>query len=151
MPYETRLFIKTGMACLVLTFAIGAVLLILAAVGRPAPYVFQVEHAHLGFVGWLVNVVMGVALWMFPLDQGRYPRTRGRYSTPLVIWIYLLLNSGLLVRLLIEPTAAFGKLHGAGAALLIAAALAQFLAIALFVATIWSRVRSPSQAAPGLR
>ena len=57
MPYVPRLFIKTGIICLAMTFLLGAVLLVLEAVGRPAPFIIGIEHGHMGFVGWLVNTV----------------------------------------------------------------------------------------------
>ncbi|MDE2571370.1 MAG: hypothetical protein KGM44_02470, partial [bacterium] len=79
MPIEPRLFIKTAMIYLVLTFLAGAMLAIFEAAQHPLPPVIAIEHGHAGFVGWLVNLVIGVALWMFPLDTKRFPESRGRY------------------------------------------------------------------------
>ncbi len=59
MPHEARIFVKTGLIYLTLTFALGGVLLILEALGRPAPEAFALQHAHFGAVGWLVNIVIG--------------------------------------------------------------------------------------------
>ncbi len=72
MPIEPRIFIKTGIAYLFLTFLAGGIMTIMEATGHAVPRVFKVEHGHMGFVGWLVNVVVGVALWMFPLDRTRF-------------------------------------------------------------------------------
>ena len=58
MPQEARLFVKTGLIYLALTFVLGGVLLMLEALGRPAPDAFAIEHAHFGAVGWLVNILI---------------------------------------------------------------------------------------------
>ncbi len=79
MPPEARWFVKAGLCYLALTFIVGSVLLALEAFRSPAPYVLGVEHAHLGLVGWLVNTVIGIALWMLPLNRARFPHTQGRY------------------------------------------------------------------------
>jgi hypothetical protein len=96
-------FVKTGLVYLVLTFSLGGVLLMLEALGRSVPYVFSVEHAHLGEVGWLVNIVIGIALWMLPLNRERFPATQGRYPTLVVYTSFVLLNRGLVLRLIAEP------------------------------------------------
>src|ERR1035438_2829573 len=103
MPREARIFVKAGLVYLVLTFALGGVLLMLEALGRSVPYVFAIEHAHLGDVGWLVNIVIGIALWMLPLNRERFPATQGRYPSAPVYACFVLLNGGLALRLIAEP------------------------------------------------
>ena len=75
MPLESRLFVKTSLVYLLATFVMGTVDAILAVTGRPQPPFVASIHAHLGFVGWLVNVVMGIALWFLPLARERFPET----------------------------------------------------------------------------
>lgn len=150
MPHQTRLFVKTGLVYLALTFALGGILLFLEAVGRPAPYIIGVEHAHLGEVGWLVNIVIGIALWMLPLNRERFPATQGRYPSALVYVCFALLNGGLALRLLAEPWFALAGRPPLAALALILAAIAQPAAIALFVIVAWQRVRAPSRPAPGV-
>jgi hypothetical protein len=149
MPRETRLFVKTGMFYLGLTFVFGAVLAILEAIGHPAPFIASVEHGHLGFVGWLVNVVIGVALWMFPLDRASFPDTQGRYSVASVGWCYVLLNIGLPLRIVSEPWVQSGGSPFASG-LLILSALMQLFAIFIFIGIAWRRVRAPARPAPGV-
>ena len=143
MPFETRLFIKTGLVYLLLTFVVGATLLALEAWHAAIPFIVGVEHGHLGFVGWLVNVVIGVALWMFPLDRSRFPDRQGRYPSHVPMWCFGLLNVGLVLRLGLEPPVALGNgspLLGAG---LILSGLLQLAAIVLFVSIVWHRTRGP--------
>lgn len=143
MPVEARWFVKAGLCYLVLTFVAGSVLLVAEAVGVPAPYVVAVEHAHLGMVGWLVNVVIGIALWMLPLNRERFPATQGRYPVAAPWICFALLNGGLVLRLLAEPWYALGGRPAAASALMIVAAVAQPVAVAVFVAVAWQRVRAP--------
>ena len=143
MPFESRLFVKTGMIYLVLTFAAGAVLAAMEAAGHPAPFIIAVEHGHAGFVGWLVNVVIGMALWMFPLDRERYPETKGRYRSNDVMWCYALLNVGLPMRVVSESWLNLADGGTAVKAALVLSGVLQFAAIAVFAAIVWSRVRQP--------
>jgi hypothetical protein len=150
MPFESRLFIKTEIVFLVLTFAIGAALLIASAAGQPVPFVIEVVHGHMGFVGWLVNVVIGVALWMFPLDRERYPMTQGRYPAAAPLWCYYLLNVGLVLRVVVEPWRNLWGTSLSSALLLGLSGIMQFTAIIIFVSIVWSRTRGPNRPAPGV-
>jgi hypothetical protein len=150
MPREARIFVKAGLVYFVLTFALGGALLMFEALGRSAPSVFAAEHAHLGEVGWLVNIVIGIALWMLPLNWERFPATQGRYPTAIVYACFVLLNSGLVLRLIAEPWYHLGGNAPLAAALLALAAISQPAAIALFVFVAWQRVRAPRHPAPGV-
>ncbi len=148
MPLESRLFVKTSLVALVLAFAAGAFMAVAEALGIPVPAIWAVEHAHVAFVGWLVNLVIGIALWMLPLARERYPQTAGRYPARAPIVVYGLLNGGLVLRILSEPLLWTGAV--ARTALCISAA-AQLAAILVFALVAWHRVRAPSRPAPGVR
>ena len=142
MPYVSRLFIKTGIAYLVLTFVAGAVLLSLEAAGRPVPYMIEIEHGHAGFVGWLVNTVIGVAYWLLPVNRARFAETQGRYPEGRARFSFYALNVGLALRLFSEPW--FSRQPSpAGSAFLYLAALLQVLGIAAFASIAWQRVFPP--------
>lgn len=148
MPFESRLFVKTSLVALFLAFFAGAAMALAESAGVPVPAIWAVEHAHLAFVGWLVNVVMGIALWMLPLDRERYPETAGRYPKRAPFVVYALLNGGLLLRILSEPMLASGI---AARVALSVSAVAQVVAIVVFAAVAWNRVRAPARPAPGVR
>jgi hypothetical protein len=150
MPRESRLFVKAGLVYLVLTFVLGGIMLTLEAFGRPAPYALAIVHTHLGAVGWLVNTVLGIALWMLPLNRERFPATQGRYPPSVAYVCFALLNGGLVLRLVAEPWFQLGGKPPVVAGLLVVAAIAQPLAIAIFVSVAWQRVRGPSHPAPGV-
>lgn len=147
MPFESRLFVKTSLVALVLAFAWGAAMGIAESLGVPIPAIWAVEHAHLAFVGWLVNVVFGVALWMFPLARKAYPSTAGRYPPGAPYLVYGLLNGGLLARIVSEPALGDGAVVQVG---LILGSLAQLLAVLLFIGIVWRRVRAPARPAAGV-
>ncbi len=148
MPIESRLFVKSSIVALVLTFAGGAFLALCEALGKPIAPIWAVEHAHLAFVGWLVNVVIGIALWMLPLNRAAYPETAGRYPkrAPFIVWA--LLNGGLALRIISEPNAGA---NDAARAVLAFSAVAQLAAVLLFAYIAWRRVRAPAHPAPGVR
>lgn len=150
MPTETRYFVKAAVSWLLFGFALGAILLIAEALGKPMPPFLSIEHAHVEFVGWLVNMVAGFSLWMLPLDRQRFPNTSGRYPVHLAMLSFLLLNGGLLARILAEPWLAIAGRSTASSTLLIGAALAQLVAVMLFVVIVWTRIR-PARALPSPR
>jgi len=152
MPLETRRFAKTAMVFLFLTFLVGAALTIARGAGASIPAIIGVEHAHLGLVGFLVNIVIGIALWMLPLDRERYPTTQGRYpdAAPTACW--WLLNGGLTIRVVAEPVQQLVNPSSfALAALVDAAALAQLAAVGIFAAIAWHRIRPAAMERFGTR
>jgi hypothetical protein len=150
MPQEARFFVKTSLVYLVGTFSLGAVLAFYEANGIGIPGVWMAVHAHLGLVGWLVNLVIGIALWMLPLNRERFPSTQGRYPPAAPILCYVLLNGGLIARIVAEP---WMSLRGGpvAAAIFAASGVLQTAGILVFAVIAWLRVRPPARPAPGVR
>ncbi len=148
MPIESRLFVKTALVALVVTFCWGAWMALEESVGRSVNPIWAIEHAHLAFVGWLVNMVIGFALWLLPLNRERFPDTQGRYFRWMPLTIYLLLNGGLIARILSEPAVASSAVARLA---LGASAVMQVCAILLFIKLAWLRTRRPSHPAKGVR
>ncbi len=148
MPFESRLFVKTSLVALLLAFAAGAALAVAESLGIAVSPIWAVEHAHLAFVGWLVNVVVGIALWMLPLARDRYPETAGRYPKRGPLLVYGLLNGGLVLRIAFEPMLSAGLVPRVAVCI---SAVAQLAAILAFALIAWQRVRAPSRPAPGVR
>jgi hypothetical protein len=91
-------------------------------------------YLHLLVLGWLTQLIFGVALWLFPKHSPGRPRGDERLG-----WAsFFLLNAGLVLRALAEPSHALG--HRVGG-LLVMAAVAQLLAGWAFVLNTWPRVR----------
>jgi|SRR5579872_7576508 len=147
MPFESRLFVKTGLIALVVTFVWGAVMALDESFARSIDPIWAIEHAHVAFVGWVVNTVIGIAIWLLPLNRERFPDTQGRYVRWMPLAIYVLLNGGLIARIVSEPNAT----SMIARAILGASAVSQVLAILLFASLAWLRTRPPSRPAPGVR
>lgn len=149
MPQEPRRFVKAGLAWFVTGFIIGAAMLTAKSAGWTVPYWITVVHVHALFVGWLVNMVCGFALWMLPLNRERYPQTKGRYSIAVINASFALLNTGLLARIITEPLFDSGHTGIVIRTILVFAGAAQLLAVILFAITAWTRVR-PARGTPGV-
>jgi len=90
-------------------------------------------YVHLLAVGWLTQLIFGVAYWMFP-GRARTPSAGER----LTLWsVYLALNAGMILRAIAESM--LGR-TGPWPVLLAISAIAQLIAVLLFVAHLWPRV-----------
>lgn len=137
MPVLARYTIKTALVHLALALVIGLAL--------AAQSVFQLPvfiatlrpvFLHLLIVGWLTQLIFGVATWMFPKYSKEQPR-----GNPQLGWIvYLSLNLGLVFRAIGEPLIALQP-GSIGGPTLVISALLQVTAGWLFIITIWPRVK----------
>ncbi len=137
MPTITRYFIKAALLYLVAALLIGALVLLQPLLHLPdALAAFSPVYFHLLMVGWVTQLIMGVAYWMFPKQSKE--RQRG---AEWIGWTVLaLLNAGLLLRLIAEPLQALRPDWNAGW-LLAVSAVAQLVAGWAFVANTWTRVK----------
>ncbi|MBI3979771.1 MAG: hypothetical protein HY331_16460 [Chloroflexi bacterium] len=135
MPRLPQLFIRTALGFFAAGILAGGTILFLKAFGVGVPYVFVVEHVHVLMVGFMVNMVMGVAYWMFPRPRGV------RYDERLAMAGYWALNVGLVVRVVAEPADSF-NLGAVFRWLLAPSAVAQVVGGAIFLLGIWRRIAS---------
>ena len=137
MPLLTRLFIKTALIFFVVAFLVGLVVAATRLLPLPAWLgALTPVYFHLFMVGWVTELIIGVAYWMFP----KFTRDQPRGSVPLAWATYGLLNAGLVLRILAEPlqTMQTSPMWGW---LLVLSALLQWLAGLAFVANTWQRVK----------
>src|SRR5690606_29312518 len=100
MPLLARLLIKTALCYLGLALLLGVGLA--AGVG-PGMAAFGPTWVHLLVVGWLTQLIFGVAFWLFP----RHSRERPYGRTAPAWAAYGLLNLGLALRVAAEPAVAW--------------------------------------------
>jgi cbb3-type cytochrome oxidase subunit 1 len=137
MPPLTRLFIKASLLYLVAAFLTGVLLALRttttlpALIGGLSPVYF-----HLFMVGWVTQLIIGVAYWMFP----KWSKPRPRGFDRLALATFWLLNLGLLLRVIAEPAQTVSGWPGWGW-LIVLAALLQWLAGLAFVVNTWPRVK----------
>lgn len=136
MPRLTLLYIKTSFVYLVAGLLLGFLqvlpndLLHQVLAGATAVYY------HLLVVGWLTQLIFGVAYWMFPKPSSA-PSSRPER----LAWAtYISLNVGLGLRAVAEPLLTTLPGPTWGSILAVSAGL-QWLAALAFIMSIWPRVR----------
>lgn len=134
MPFATRVALRLAFAWLLLSLVAWTALPALAATGNPV-WGLRATVWHLFVVGWLTQLVFGVALWFFPVLRD-VPR---RGNPRLAVAALVMLNVGLLVRAVGEPLGLRGVMT-MRPMLAVSAAL-QLVAGVCIVALLWPRVR----------
>lgn len=135
MPLLTRVMLKTSLLYLALALLAG-----LIQSGRallpPALWLSGLApvYVHLFMVGWVSLLIFGVVFWMFP----KYSRERPRGSEALGWGTFILINAGLILRVIGETSGLPGP--GWGWVLVVSAVL-QLLGGLLFVVNTWPRVK----------
>ncbi len=132
-----RRFIKTGVAFLFLGLLTGLWMLVRREVYGvfPNPYVVS-AHTHAVFVGFVMFLILGVALWLFP----RAPKDDTRYRPERAEAAYWILLVATLVRYVGELGQAAGRSPGVGW-VVVAAGVGQILGLAVYFWTMWPRIR----------
>lgn len=137
MPTLTRWLIKTALLYFVASLLLGVVLAAKDAFGlAPSLAGLIPVYFHLLMVGWVTQLIFGVAFWMFP----RYSKEKPRGREGLAWAMYASLNAGLLLRAIAEPMHS-GAPSAFWAAVLVVSALLQWSAGLMFVANMWKRIR----------
>ncbi len=132
-----RLYIKTAIIFLMLGLGIGGWALVVRELGGGYPSVYVISaHTHAILVGFVMLMILGVALWMFPRPAGEDQR----YSPALAIVAYWLITIGTAARMTGELART-----ASGAAWLrwsiVVSGLLQIAGLAVFFYTMWSRIR----------
>ncbi len=134
-----RRYIKTAIVFLVLGIILGGWMLAERELLGRAPSAYGVSaHTHLLLVGFVMMMILGVALWMFPR-----PRSDDIAYRPLIAEIaYWLITAGTAARATGEWMRASGSNALSLRVAILSAGLAQIIGLVLFFATMWSRIRS---------
>lgn len=134
MPDAARYLIKTSLVWLALALALSAASAVAPHPTGPWPGAAVYPSAlHLLTVGWLTQLIFGVAFWLFP----RWSKERP-HGPAWVMWgVYTLLNGGLLLRLVSEP---YPAMAGRGW-MLATSAVVQAVAGVAYALYIWNRVK----------
>ena len=93
-------------------------------------------YVHMLVVGWITQMIFGVAYWMFPKFSPEAPRG----NDGIAVATFVLLNVGLLLRVVVEPARAWRPDAMPGWLLAVAGA-AQALAGIGFAINTWPRVK----------
>lgn len=132
-----RRYLKTAILFLAAGLAIGGWMVVERELGDtfPSPYMAS-AHTHAILVGFVMMMILGVALWLFP----RPAKEDVRYQPRVAETAYWLLTLGTAARIAGE----LARVSVAGLFirwLVIIASFAQIAGIGLFFYTMWSRIR----------
>lgn len=129
-----RRYIKTAIAFLVAGLLIGGYLLVRRELRGVLATPYEISaHTHLILVGFVMMMILGVALWLFP----RPAKEDATYSPAAANIAYWLLSIGTAARGIAELIAH----HPAIAWIIVASGLAQIVGLFVFFYTMWSRIR----------
>ena len=99
MPPLSRWYIKLAMLYLVAGLIVSIIQALPAGL-RPSLFAFTgPAYIHMLVVGWITQMIFGVAYWMFPKDTAEAPRGHDSVANVTLV----LLNVGLLLRVIVEP------------------------------------------------
>jgi hypothetical protein len=137
MPTLSRWFIKIGLLYFIVSLLLGALMMAQPALGWSAQIqVLRPVYLHFLFIGWVTQIIMGVAYWMFP----KYSREHPRGSEKLGWAVLILLNIGLVLRAVGEPAVLLAPELGMNWTLVVAS-FCLLLAGWGFIANTWGRIK----------
>ncbi len=132
-----RRFIKTGIVFLLIGLTLGVYMLIRRELTGSWPHPYLVSaHTHAVLVGFVMFMILGVALWLFP----RPHRDDVRYRPALIEASYWLLLLGTSGRFVAEVTHVWLDMNFLRW-LVIAGGISQAAGLGVFMWTMWSRIR----------
>ncbi len=141
MPPIARTFVKAAFVYFIVAFLLGALMALdqWLSFSRWLRAVY-LSQLHLLVVGWITQLAIGVAYWIFPRfrkEQNPHPR-----GSDAIAWsVFACLNTGLLLRFLFEPFYLMGGRPGLAVVVALAGVL-QALAALGFGWLVWGRVRA---------
>lgn len=132
-----RRFLKTAVSFLGVGLALGAWMLVRRELGGIGASTYVVSaHTHAILVGFVMLMILGVALWLFP----RPDKSDTRYQPRVAEAAYWLITTGTAARVIGE----LARVSYQGTWLrwtVVLSGLAQIAGIGLFFHTMWSRIR----------
>lgn len=137
MPRLSRLTTRLALLWLAAGLA-GGVALALGRSGAAAPWALALRPVviHALVVGWLTQLIFGVATWLFPRRKG----DRGERAPRTLAAGLVALNLGLVLRVAAEPALALGAAASVAGPGLVISAVAQAAGALVFAAHLWRRV-----------
>jgi uncharacterized protein involved in response to NO len=132
-----RRFLKTAIGFLGVGLVVGAWMMVRRELlGRyPTPYEVS-AHTHAILVGFVMMMILGVALWLFPRPEKGDARYDPR-AAEAAYWLVTLGTAGRVAGELLRPAVTATWLRW----VVVLTGLAQVAGIALFFFTMWSRIR----------
>ncbi|MGH7799134.1 MAG: cbb3-type cytochrome c oxidase subunit I [Thermodesulfobacteriota bacterium] len=131
----SRRYIKTAFTFFIVGLFLGLYIIISKYVlGKWVSHQLITAHVHVLLFGFVISLIMGVAIWMFPR-----PRDEMHYSPKLAEIIYRFLTLGTMIRFISEVGSSYMTLRILEW-LIVLGSTSQVLAGLLFIYNVWLRV-----------
>lgn len=132
-----RRYLKTGILFLAVGLVVGGWMIVNRELydASPSPYLVS-AHTHAILVGFIMMMILGVALWLFPRPE----KTDSRYQPRIASIAYWLLTIGTATRLIAEIL----RVNSTSSVLrwmVVLSSFSQIAGIGFFFYTMWSRIR----------
>lgn len=132
-----RYFIKTAISFLILGLLSGLYMIAVKYLfNQSYPYSLISAHAHIILIGFVMMMIMGVAIWFFP----RAEKNDKKYNPDLILIVYGMMTISTFLRFASEITNAYLNDPISGKIVFTSSA-GQVLAFILFFYSIWGRIR----------
>ncbi len=132
-----RRYIKTAISFLVVGLLIGGWMIAQRELEQEYPGPYEIgAHTHAILVGFVMMMILGVALWLFPRPEKADPRYRPALAE-LAYWLITLGTAMRIIGELLRPLSASAWLRW----LIALSGFAQITALLVFFYTMWSRIR----------
>lgn len=132
-----RRFIKTGIGFLAAGIALGVYMLVRRELWGIWPHPYLVSaHAHAVLVGFVMFLILGVALWLFP----RPAKEDERYRPERIEAAYWILTLATAARFLAEAARAWVSGRWLGWVVVLGG-LGQAVGLGVYFWTMWTRIR----------
>ncbi len=132
-----RRYLKTAIVFLVVGLTLGFWLLVAREFGLPMAWRLPSAHTHAMLVGFVMMMIAGVALWMFP----RAREGDARYRPVLAAIAWWLIAGGTALRVVLESIPGSANAVALRAAIVVAGAL-QLGGLVVFFIGLWPRIRA---------
>ncbi len=136
-PVSVRM-VRAALLWLALGVVLGGLMLADASVPGNWRAWYLPTHGHILFVGWFLQFAVGIAYWLLP--RKRSDELPLGYNERVTFFSFLILNSGLLIRVIAEPGPRAGYMTSLVDELLLVSAITHVVAIGIVVVQLWSRV-----------
>lgn len=131
-----RRYIKTGFVFFIAGLLLGLYIIVNKYVfGSWPPPLLITAHVHVLLFGFIISLIMGVAIWMFPR-----PRDEQHYSPGLAEVTYWFLTLGTAIRFISEVVSSYMTIKVL-IWLIVLGSISQVISGFLFIYNMWSRVR----------
>lgn len=137
MPPLVRRYLRAAVLFLAVGLGLGLWMLYAREFGATLPIRIRSAHTHALLVGFVMLMITGVALWMFP--RPRQDDVVFRPALAEAAWWAI--TGGTALRVVLELTLA-GDASVTWRAILVGAGALQMIGVLLFFATMWTRIRA---------